>query len=78
MLLDGMKPGDMVVQASGTTFNTVNINLVGLAETGIELTPVNCVSLAAPRMRPRASSGRQTVQGVARVHTKGHANELGP
>jgi Ca2+-binding RTX toxin-like protein len=40
MLLDGMKPGDLVVLASDTSFNTVNINLVGLAETGIEFTPV--------------------------------------
>lgn len=41
MLSDGMKPGDLVVLAADTTFNTMNINLVGLAETGIEFTPVN-------------------------------------
>jgi len=41
MLSDGMKPGDLVVLAADTSFNTVNINLVGLAETGIEFKPVN-------------------------------------
>ena len=41
MLSDGMNTGDLVVLAADTSFNTVNINLVGLAETGIEFTPVN-------------------------------------
>jgi subtilisin-like proprotein convertase family protein len=36
MLDDGMKPGDLVVLAADTSFNTANINLVGLAQTGIE------------------------------------------
>jgi serralysin len=36
MLVDGMKAGDLVVLAADTTFNTTNINLVGLAQTGIE------------------------------------------
>ena len=40
MLVDGMKAGDLVVLAADTTFNTANINLVGLAQTGIEYTPV--------------------------------------
>jgi serralysin len=40
MLVDGMKPGDLVVLAADTTFNTANINLVGLAQTGIDFTPV--------------------------------------
>ena len=40
MLVDGMKPGDLVVLAADTTFNTTNINLVGLAQTGIDFTPV--------------------------------------
>ena len=40
MLVDGMKPGDLVVLAADTTFNTANINLVGLAQTGIEYIPV--------------------------------------
>jgi len=40
MLVDGMKPGDLVVLAADTTFNTANINLVGLAQAGIEYTPV--------------------------------------
>ena len=41
MLVDGMKPGDLVVLAADTTFNTANINLVGLAQTGIEYIPVS-------------------------------------
>ena len=40
MLVDGMKAGDLVVLAADTTFNTANINLVGLAQIGIEYTPV--------------------------------------
>lgn len=40
MLVDGMKAGDLVVLAADTTFNTANINLVGLAQTGIDFTPV--------------------------------------
>lgn len=40
MLDDGMKPGDLVVLAADTSFNTTNINLVGLALTGIEYIPV--------------------------------------
>ena len=40
MLVDGMKPGDLVVLAADTTFNTANINLVGLVQTGIEYTPI--------------------------------------
>jgi serralysin len=40
MLTDGMKFGDLVVLAADTSFNTTNINLVGLAQTGIEYIPV--------------------------------------
>jgi hypothetical protein len=40
MLNDGMKVGDLVVLAADTSFNTTNINLVGLAQTGIEYLPV--------------------------------------
>jgi len=40
MLDDGMKPGDLVVLAADSSFNTANINLVGLALTGIEYTGV--------------------------------------
>jgi subtilisin family serine protease len=40
MLVDGMKPSDLVILAADTTFNTANINLVGLAQTGIEYTPL--------------------------------------
>jgi len=40
MLTDGMKPGDLAVLAADTAFNTTNINLVGLAQTGIEYMPV--------------------------------------
>ena len=40
MLSDGMKVGDLVVLAADTSFNTTNINLVGLAQTGIEYIPV--------------------------------------
>jgi Ca2+-binding RTX toxin-like protein len=38
MLDDGMKAGDLVVLAAETIFNTTNINLTGLASTGIEFT----------------------------------------
>ena len=40
MLADGMKAGDLVALAADTAFNTSNINLVGLAQTGIEYTPI--------------------------------------
>lgn len=40
MLADGMKPGDLVSLASDTSFNTANIGLVGLIQTGIEYIPV--------------------------------------
>jgi len=40
MLTDGMKVGDLVVLAADTSFNTTNINLVGLVQTGIEYLPV--------------------------------------
>jgi hypothetical protein len=33
-----MKVGDLVVLAADTTFNTSNINLVGLMQTGMEYT----------------------------------------
>jgi hypothetical protein len=36
MLDDGMKIGDLVVLASDTSFNLININLIGLAQSGIE------------------------------------------
>lgn len=39
MLSDGMKPGDLVVLAADTSFNTNNIGLVGLVQTGVEYTP---------------------------------------
>lgn len=41
MLTDGMKVGDLVVLAADTSFNTININLIGLAQTGIEYIPVS-------------------------------------
>jgi hypothetical protein len=40
MLTDGMKVGDLVVLAADASFNTTNINLVGLTQTGIEYLPV--------------------------------------
>jgi len=40
MLTDGMKVGDLVVLAADTSFNTANINIIGLAQTGIEYIPV--------------------------------------
>lgn len=36
MLADGMKAGDLVALAADTAFNTTNINLTGLALSGIE------------------------------------------
>jgi len=36
MLANEMKAGDLVVLAADTAFNTSNINLVGLAQTGLE------------------------------------------
>ena len=41
MLNDGMKFGDLVVLAADTSLNTTNINLVGLAQTGIEYLPIS-------------------------------------
>jgi hypothetical protein len=41
MLSEGMKTGDLVVLAADTSFNTTNINLIGLAQTGIEYLPVS-------------------------------------
>jgi hypothetical protein len=41
MLSDGMRIGDLVVLAADTSINTTNINLVGLAQTGIEYIPVS-------------------------------------
>lgn len=40
MLVDGMKAGDLVALAADTSFNTANIGLVGLVQTGIEYIPV--------------------------------------
>lgn len=40
MLEDGMTPGALTHMAAETSYNTANINLVGLAQTGIEYTPV--------------------------------------
>ena len=40
ILADGMKAGELVVLAADTAFNTSNIGLVGLIQTGIEYTPV--------------------------------------
>jgi hypothetical protein len=41
MLQDGMKPGELVELAANTLLNTTNINLIGLAQTGIEYVPVS-------------------------------------
>jgi hypothetical protein len=41
MLEAGMKSGDLVVLAADTTFNAAKINLIGLAQTGIEYIPIN-------------------------------------
>ena len=40
LLDDGMSPGTLAWLAADTTFNKVNINLGGLAQTGIEYIPV--------------------------------------
>jgi serralysin len=40
MLENGMPPGALAHLAADTSFNTVNINLVGLMQTGIEYMPV--------------------------------------
>jgi hypothetical protein len=39
MLASGTKVGDLAVMAADSSFNTNNINLTGLAQTGIEYTP---------------------------------------
>ena len=39
MLEDGMTPGALAQLAGDTEFNTNNINLVGLASTGLEYLP---------------------------------------
>ena len=41
MLENGMSAGALAHLAADTSFNTTNINLVGLAQTGIEYTPVS-------------------------------------
>lgn len=41
LLDDGMSPGTLAWLAADTSFNKVNINLVGLAQTGIEYIPVS-------------------------------------
>ena len=40
LLEEGMTAGALAWLAADTTFNKVNINLVGLAQTGIEYIPV--------------------------------------
>ena len=40
LLQNGMTPGALAQLAADSTFNTANINLVGLAQTGIEYIPV--------------------------------------
>jgi hypothetical protein len=40
LLQNGMTPGTLAQLAANSTFNTSNINLVGLAQTGIEYIPV--------------------------------------
>lgn len=40
LLQNGMKPGDFVVLAADTALNTININLVGLNNTGLEYIPI--------------------------------------
>jgi hypothetical protein len=40
LLDNGMAPGALAHLAADTSFNTTNINLVGLAQTGIEYMPV--------------------------------------
>lgn len=41
LLNDGMNAGDLVVLAADTIFNTSKINLVGLAQTGLEYLPAS-------------------------------------
>jgi len=41
LLENGMSAGALAHLAADTSFNTTNINLVGLAQTGIEYIPVN-------------------------------------
>ena len=41
MLEDGMAPGTLARIAADTSINAININLIGLAQTGIEYTQVN-------------------------------------
>ena len=41
LLDDGMSPGTLAWLAADSDFNKVNINLVGLAQTGIEYLPVS-------------------------------------
>jgi hypothetical protein len=48
MLASGTKVGDLAVMAADTSFNTTNINLTGLAQTGIEYTP----ALKPSKIRP--------------------------
>jgi len=40
MLENGMSAGALAHLAADSSFNTTNINLVGLAQTGIEYIPV--------------------------------------
>lgn len=40
MLKKGMEPGELVKLAAETSFNADNIHLIGLAQTGLEYTPV--------------------------------------
>lgn len=40
MLANGMAPGDLAHLAADTSFNTTNINLVGLMQTGLEYIPI--------------------------------------
>lgn len=39
LLEDGLTPGSLTIMAAETSFNAININLVGLAQTGIEYLP---------------------------------------
>ena len=41
LLDNGMSAGALAHLAADTSFNTTNINLVGLAQTGIEYMPVS-------------------------------------
>jgi hypothetical protein len=40
MLQNGMTPGALAHLAAETGLNTTNINLVGLAQTGVEYMPI--------------------------------------